>query len=71
VEPLAAILRATARAATEAVGFLPAAVLTYPAAWGNLRRQTLQAAAGHAGGSRSSELPVWFPPDLCIRYLRA
>jgi molecular chaperone HscA len=54
-ELLAAILRAVARAATEAVGFLPALVLTYPAAWGTPRRQTLAEAAARAG---------WPPPRL-------
>ncbi|MEU7865324.1 Hsp70 family protein [Dactylosporangium sp. NPDC049140] len=49
VDLLAAILAAVARAAVEAVGFLPAAVLTYPAAWGTRRRDTLADAARRAG----------------------
>ncbi|WP_327006913.1 Hsp70 family protein [Dactylosporangium sp. NBC_01737] len=49
VDLLAAILAAVARAAVEAVGFLPTAVLTYPAAWGTLRRDTLATAARRAG----------------------
>ncbi|MEV4507482.1 Hsp70 family protein [Dactylosporangium sp. NPDC049525] len=49
VDLLAAILAAVARAAVEAVGFLPTAVLTYPAAWGTRRRDTLATAARRAG----------------------
>ncbi len=49
VDLLAAILAAVARAAVEAVGFLPTAVLTYPAAWGTPRRDTLATAARRAG----------------------
>ncbi|MEV0134909.1 Hsp70 family protein [Dactylosporangium sp. NPDC050688] len=49
VDLLAAILAAVARAAVEAVGFLPTAVLTYPAAWGNRRRDVLATAARRAG----------------------
>ncbi|MEV8516313.1 Hsp70 family protein [Dactylosporangium sp. NPDC051484] len=49
VDMLAAILAAVARAAVEAVGFLPAAVLTHPAAWGSRRRDTLAEAARRAG----------------------
>ncbi|WP_432984113.1 Hsp70 family protein [Dactylosporangium sp. CA-233914] len=49
VDLLAAILGAVARAAVEAVGFLPTAVLTYPAAWGTRRRDTLAEAARRAG----------------------
>src|SRR3954451_23277845 len=40
VDLLAAILGALARGTVEAVGFLPPAVLTYPAAWGSRRRET-------------------------------
>src|SRR5919201_24437 len=46
---LAALLGAVARAAVEAVGFLPPAVLTYPAAWGARRRDALATAAARAG----------------------
>jgi Ethanolamine utilization protein EutJ (predicted chaperonin) len=49
VDLLAAILAAVARAAVEAVGFLPSAVLTYPAAWGSRRRDALATAARRAG----------------------
>jgi outer membrane protein assembly factor BamB/actin-like ATPase involved in cell morphogenesis len=49
VDLLAAVLGAVARAAMEAVGFLPPAVLTYPAAWGPPRRDKLLAAAARAG----------------------
>ncbi|GAA2374998.1 Hsp70 family protein [Dactylosporangium salmoneum] len=49
VDLLAAILAAVARAAVEAVGFLPTAVLTYPAAWGARRRDALAEAARRAG----------------------
>jgi molecular chaperone HscA len=49
VDLLAAILGAVARGAVEAVGFLPPAVLTHPAAWGQRRRETLVTAAGRAG----------------------
>ncbi|GAA2626121.1 hypothetical protein GCM10010399_66970 [Dactylosporangium fulvum] len=49
VDLLAAILAAVARAAVEAVGFLPTAVLTYPAAWGSRRRDILATAARRAG----------------------
>ena len=37
VDLLAAVLSAVARAAVEAVGFLPPAVLTHPASWGSSR----------------------------------
>ena len=49
VELLAGVLRAVAQAAVEAVGFLPSAVLTYPATWGARRRETLVNAVGRAG----------------------
>src|SRR5439155_6462617 len=55
VDVLAAVLAAVARAAVEAVGFLPPAVLTYPAAWGPTRRAVLAGAAAKAG---------WPPPRL-------
>jgi Ethanolamine utilization protein EutJ (predicted chaperonin)/outer membrane protein assembly factor BamB len=55
VDLLAALLTAVGRAAVEAVGFLPSAVLTYPAAWGARRRETLASAASRAG---------WPPPHL-------
>jgi molecular chaperone HscA len=54
VDLLAAILGAVARGVVEAVGFLPPAVLTHPAAWGQRRRETLVAAASRAGWPPSS-----------------
>lgn len=49
VDLLAAVLGAVARAAVEAVGFLPPAALTYPAAWGGRRRDVLAQAVARAG----------------------
>lgn len=49
VDLLAALLAAVAQAAVEAVGFLPQAVLTFPAAWGPHRRAALAEAARRAG----------------------
>lgn len=46
---LAVALRAVARAAVEAAGFLPPAVLTYPASWGPHRRNVLATAVSRAG----------------------
>ncbi|MFY1634541.1 Hsp70 family protein [Solwaraspora sp. WMMB335] len=46
---LAAVLATVARAAVEAVGFLPPAVVTYPATWGSRRRDTLGQAVARAG----------------------
>ncbi|GAA4730422.1 Hsp70 family protein [Phytohabitans rumicis] len=46
---LAAVLGAVARTAVDAVGFLPPAVVTYPAAWGARRRDVLVAAIARAG----------------------
>jgi outer membrane protein assembly factor BamB len=46
---LAAVLGAVARTAVEAVGFLPPAVVTHPAAWGSRRRDVLTAAITRAG----------------------
>jgi len=53
VDLLAAVLATVARAAVEAVGFLPPAALTYPASWGPARRTVLAYAAQRAG---------WPPP---------
>jgi hypothetical protein len=58
VDLLAAILATVARAAFEAIGFLPPAALTYPAAWGSRRREMLAAAATRAGWP-----PVRFVPE--------
>ncbi|MGX7669475.1 Hsp70 family protein [Plantactinospora sp. DSM 117369] len=49
VDLLAGVLGAVAGAAVEAVGFLPPAVLSYPASWGSRRRDTLAAAVARAG----------------------
>ncbi|AVT36362.1 Hsp70 family protein [Plantactinospora sp. BB1] len=49
VDLLAGVLGAVAGAAVEAVGFLPPAVLSYPASWGARRRDTLAAAVARAG----------------------
>ncbi|WP_432834076.1 Hsp70 family protein [Dactylosporangium sp. CA-092794] len=65
VDLLAAILAAVARSAVEAVGFLPAAVLTYPAAWGSRRRETLAAAAHRAGWPPVTLVPE---PVAAARY---
>ena len=45
----AALLGAVAREAVNTVGFLPPAVLTYPAAWGRRRRAVLTDALARAG----------------------
>ncbi|WP_433213255.1 Hsp70 family protein [Dactylosporangium sp. CS-047395] len=65
VDLLAAILASVARAAVEAVGFLPPAVLTYPAAWGSRRRDTLADAARRAGWPPSTLVPE---PVAAARY---
>jgi molecular chaperone HscA len=57
VDLLAAVLGAVARAAVEAVGFLPPAALTYPAAWGARRREVLAAAAVRAGWPPARFIP--------------
>jgi len=49
VDLLAAALSAVAHAAVEAVGYLPPAAVTYPAAWGVHRRETLTQAVSRAG----------------------
>ncbi|BCB80278.1 hypothetical protein GCM10022251_05580 [Phytohabitans flavus] len=46
---LAAVLGTVARTAVEAVGFLPPAAVTHPAAWGARRRDVLIAAIARAG----------------------
>ncbi|MFY1696348.1 Hsp70 family protein [Solwaraspora sp. WMMA2101] len=62
VDLLAAVLGAVARAAVEAVGFLPPAALTYPATWGARRRDVLAHAVARAGwpsaGTRLVPEPV-------------
>jgi actin-like ATPase involved in cell morphogenesis len=49
VDLLAAVLTTVGRSAVEAAGFLPPAALTYPAAWGEARRDLLAEAARRAG----------------------
>src|SRR5690349_13426841 len=65
VDLLGAVLAAVARAAVEAVGFLPPAVLTYPAAWGPRRRDVLAYAATRAGWPPVQMLPE---PVAAARY---
>ncbi|GAA2647350.1 Hsp70 family protein [Paractinoplanes durhamensis] len=58
---LAALLGAVAREAVATTGFLPPAILTYPAAWGATRRAVLTEALGKAGwpaGTRLVPEPV-------------
>ncbi|MGW4943887.1 Hsp70 family protein [Actinoplanes sp. NPDC004185] len=53
---LAALLGAVAREAVAATGFLPPAVLTYPAAWGSRRREVLTTALARAGWPPATQL---------------
>ncbi len=53
---LAALLGAVAREAVAATGFLPPAVLTYPAAWGARRREVLTTALARAGWPPATRL---------------
>lgn len=53
---LAALLGAVAREAVAATGFLPPAVLTYPAAWGEQRRAVLIEAIAQAGWPAETRL---------------
>jgi outer membrane protein assembly factor BamB len=53
---LAALLGAVAREAVAATGFLPPAVLTYPAAWGSRRREILTTALARAGWPPATQL---------------
>ena len=53
---LAAILGAVAREAVATAGFLPPAVLTYPASWGTPRREVLVEALDKAGWPRATRL---------------
>jgi molecular chaperone DnaK (HSP70) len=53
---LAGLLAAVAREAVAAAGFLPPAVLTHPAAWGERRREVLVAAIAKAGWPRETQL---------------
>ncbi|GAA4456745.1 hsp70 family protein [Phytohabitans houttuyneae] len=60
---LAAVLGAVARTAVEAVGFLPPAVVTYPAAWGSRRREVLSAAIVRAGWPPAGEQGTRLVPE--------
>ncbi|MET0415852.1 MAG: Hsp70 family protein, partial [Actinoplanes sp.] len=62
----AALLAAVAREATATAGFLPPAVLTYPASWGNARRAVLTDALGRAGWPLDTRLVV--EPVAAARY---
>lgn len=57
VHLLATILSGVGRAALEAVGHLPPAALTFPAAWGSRRRDTLAEAAVLAGWQQPLLVP--------------
>ncbi|GAA1880472.1 Hsp70 family protein [Asanoa iriomotensis] len=66
VDLLAALLAAVAHAAVEAVGYLPPATLTYPAAWGPQRRQILTEALARAGWPAGTTLAP--EPVAAARY---
>ena len=53
---LAALLGAVAREAVATAGFLPPAVLTFPASWGAIRQQVLVEALGKAGWPSETRL---------------
>ncbi|TNH26024.1 Hsp70 family protein [Micromonospora orduensis] len=67
---LAAVLAAVARAAVGAVGFLPPAVLTCPAAWDGTRRQVLADALLRAGWPQAAEHTLAGPTPPGTRLLR-
>ncbi|MEV7327806.1 Hsp70 family protein [Micromonospora sp. NPDC093244] len=67
---LAAVLAAVARAAVGAVGFLPPAVLTCPAAWDSARRQVLADALLRAGWPQIAEHTMAGPTPPGTRLLR-
>ncbi|MCX4389966.1 Hsp70 family protein [Micromonospora peucetia] len=69
-ELLAATLHAVARAAVEAVGFLPPAVLTCPATWDAARRQVLADALAVAGWPTAAEHTLTGPTPPGTRLLR-
>ncbi|MFG1890363.1 Hsp70 family protein [Micromonospora sp. NPDC049051] len=69
-ELLAATLHAVARAAVEAVGFLPPAVLTCPATWDDARRQVLADALAAAGWPSAAEHTLSGPTPPGTRLLR-
>ena len=63
---LAALLGAVAQEAVATAGFLPPAVLTFPASWGATRRQVLVEALGKAGWPRETRLTP--EPVAAARY---
>jgi hypothetical protein len=65
VRLLAAILSTIAAKAVETVGFLPPAVITYPAQWGSVRRGVLAEAVRQAGWPPVRLLPE---PVAAARY---
>ncbi|SCF06873.1 Hsp70 family protein [Micromonospora mirobrigensis] len=69
-ELLAATLRAVAASAVGAVGFLPPAVLTYPAAWDEDRRQVLHDALRLAGWPDAAEHTLSGPVPPGTRLLK-
>ncbi|WFE94349.1 Hsp70 family protein [Micromonospora sp. WMMD987] len=69
-ELLAATLWAVAEQAVATVGFLPPAVITYPAAWQAPRRQVLHDALGLAGWPSAAEHTMSGPVPTGTRLLR-
>ncbi|MEH0826081.1 MULTISPECIES: Hsp70 family protein [unclassified Micromonospora] len=69
-ELLAATLRAVAESAVAAAGFLPPAVVTYPAAWEAPRRQVLHEALALAGWPSAAEHTMSGPIPPGTRLLR-
>ncbi|GAB3185520.1 putative pyrroloquinoline-quinone binding quinoprotein [Micromonospora palomenae] len=69
-ELLAATLRAVAESAVAAAGFLPPAVVTYPAAWEAPRRQVLHEALALAGWPTAAEHTMSGPIPPGTRLLR-
>ncbi|MFD6563792.1 Hsp70 family protein [Micromonospora profundi] len=67
---LAAVLAAVGRAAVNTVGFLPPAVLTFPAAWDATRRQVLADALLQAGWPQAAEHTLAGPTPPGTRLLR-
>ncbi|MEU8422694.1 Hsp70 family protein [Micromonospora sp. NPDC048835] len=67
---LAAVLAAVGRAAVGAVGFLPPAVVTCPAAWDATRRQVLADALVQAGWPQAVEHTLAGPTPPGTRLLR-
>ncbi|WBB68071.1 Hsp70 family protein [Micromonospora sp. WMMD812] len=69
-ELLGAVLHAVGRAAVAAVGFLPPAVLTCPAAWDAARRHVLGDALMRAGWPQAAEHTMSGPTPPGTRLLR-